>query len=361
MPRRITDRQFELANQRIAARGRGYSPFYFTRNSGRMGQYFDTHARFSRSGSYFDMRTNPRGWYKYLNVTALSNGGSRVQLRGSLRGVVRGKFWEDITAYLAQIDPETATTKDIARLNRQVGKVVRKRVELGKQSIMRAKDRANEQMHAELSRVNEREQRLMQLIDEQNRVEGNTKQAKKDSKNAVNAKRRHQREMHRQIDKVKQMDSAIPDKSQEAQRRARKAEGRDHLEPNRVVNRKSNKPIKLFEGTKAGATLSKMANNKWLRRGVVSFATMFAMSKVMSIAQGFDRRAIPEHYDRGYDIIAENMTDFGSPVNLWKTVAKTITPYKSSMRRGFRTSTRQIIESNPALDMAANAIKHHQF
>lgn len=361
MPRRITDRQFELANQRIAARGRGYSPFYFTRNSGRMGQYFDTHARFSRSGSYFEMRTNPREWYKYLNVTALSNGGSRVQLRGSLRGVVRGKFWEDITAYLAQIDPETATTKDIARLNRQVDKVVRKRVELGKQSIMRAKDRANEQMHAELSRVNEREQRLMQLIDEQNRIEGNIKQAKKDSKNAVNAKRRHQREIQRQIDKLKQMDSAIADKSQQAARIARKSAGKDHLEPNKVVNTRSNKPIKLYEGTRAGKTLTKLANNRWLRRGVISFAAMFAMSKVMSTITGSDRRAIPEHYERGYDLINETLTDFGSPVKLWKVASKTIMPYKSSMRRGLRTSTSRIIESNPALDMAANAIKHHQF
>lgn len=150
--------------------------------------------------------------------------------------------------------------------------------------------------------------------------------------------------------------------SQESIRADRKTAGRDHLEPNRKATTSSNKPLKLFEGSKAGHTLTKLANNRWLRRGVIGFAAMFAISKVGGVIQSFvPRSAIPDHYDKGYDNIKEHFTDFGSPVNLWKTAAKTITPYKSSMRRGLRTNVRQIIQSNPALDLAANAIKHNQF
>jgi len=71
--------------------------------------------------------------------------------------------------------------------------------------------------------------------------------------------------------------------------------------------------------------------------------------------------AIPRNYDRGYDLIKENLTDFGSPVNLAKAANKTITPYKSAVRRGTYTTTRTIRNHNLALSLSDNAIKHHHY
>ncbi len=71
--------------------------------------------------------------------------------------------------------------------------------------------------------------------------------------------------------------------------------------------------------------------------------------------------AIPRNYERGYDIINESTTDFGSPVRLASAANKTITPYKSSVRRGFNTTTRAIRDSNAALHLSDNAIRHHHY
>jgi len=71
--------------------------------------------------------------------------------------------------------------------------------------------------------------------------------------------------------------------------------------------------------------------------------------------------AIPRNYDRGYDTLNENFTDFNSPVNLAKAANKTITPYKSAVRRGTYTTSRSVIDSNIALKMSKNAIKHHHY
>jgi len=74
-----------------------------------------------------------------------------------------------------------------------------------------------------------------------------------------------------------------------------------------------------------------------------------------------NQNAIPDEYERGYDIIKANTTDFGSPVNLQKTAAHTITPYKSSIRRANIRTTGSITKSNIALRSHSNAIKHTQY
>jgi len=70
---------------------------------------------------------------------------------------------------------------------------------------------------------------------------------------------------------------------------------------------------------------------------------------------------IPEYYRRGYDNINERLTDFGSPVNLAKTASKTITPYHSSVRRGVRTTTAAITQTNQSLYNHRNAIGHTRY
>lgn len=71
--------------------------------------------------------------------------------------------------------------------------------------------------------------------------------------------------------------------------------------------------------------------------------------------------AIPRKWDRGYDIIQEHMTDFGSPVKLHKAANKIITPYKSSVRRATYTTTGAILNDNVALSNSHNAINHHRY
>lgn len=71
--------------------------------------------------------------------------------------------------------------------------------------------------------------------------------------------------------------------------------------------------------------------------------------------------AIPRNYERGYDILDDSMTDFGSPVKLAKAANKIITPYKSVVRRGVYTNTRAIRDGNLALSLNDNAIRHHHY
>ena len=77
--------------------------------------------------------------------------------------------------------------------------------------------------------------------------------------------------------------------------------------------------------------------------------------------RGPSQPAIPRNYDRGYDILKENMTDFGSPVKLAKAANKIITPYKSAVRRGTYTTTRSVRNKNLSLSLYDNAIAHHHY
>lgn len=150
--------------------------------------------------------------------------------------------------------------------------------------------------------------------------------------------------------------------SQESQRIERKKAGKNHLRKNIDVSTQSNKSLHLIKGTKASKTLHKLAGSRTVRRGAIGLGLMFAASKVYSsITSLSNPTVIPEHYDRAYDLINDTLTDFGSPVKLWKTASKTITPYKSSVRRGIRTSVRQELEGNIALKLADNAIGHMKY
>lgn len=150
--------------------------------------------------------------------------------------------------------------------------------------------------------------------------------------------------------------------SQKAQRAERRRSAPQHLRKNINVSTRTNKALHLKMGTKASKTLHRLAGSRTVRRGAIGLGLMFAASKVYSgITSLGNPSIIPDHYDKAYDSINDALTDFGSPVKLWKTASKTLTPYKSSARRGTRTSVRQELEGNMALKLAENAIGHMKY
>ena len=122
---------------------------------------------------------------------------------------------------------------------------------------------------------------------------------------------------------------------------------------------------------KATATLSKiksstlmnLARTKIGKGGLVVAAGLVGWNLIQHTLKsiGNPQPAIPRNFDRGYDILNEHMTDFGSPVKLAKAANKIITPYKSSVRKGIYTNTKAIRERNLALQMSNNAIRHHHY
>ena len=70
---------------------------------------------------------------------------------------------------------------------------------------------------------------------------------------------------------------------------------------------------------------------------------------------------MPDKYERGYDIIKERMTDFGSRIHLDKATHKEINNYMSSTRGGRVTTCNAITNSNLALASHKNAIRHNRF
>lgn len=113
----------------------------------------------------------------------------------------------------------------------------------------------------------------------------------------------------------------------------------------------------------AGSIMGKIWSKKIGKGGIALAAGMIAWNLVQHSVKSAELSspAIPRNYDRGYDILNKNLTDFGSPVNLAKTAKKVITPYKSSVRRGAYTTTRSVRNSNVALQMSDRAIRHHHF
>jgi hypothetical protein len=111
------------------------------------------------------------------------------------------------------------------------------------------------------------------------------------------------------------------------------------------------------------SAITKIAKTKIGKGGIALAAGMVAWNLIQHGVKSatLPSPAIPRNYDRGYDILNQNLTDFGSPVNLAKTAKKTITPYYSAVRRGAYTTTRAVRNSNVALSMSDNAIRHHHY
>lgn len=151
-------------------------------------------------------------------------------------------------------------------------------------------------------------------------------------------------------------------KDQQTKRQAQKRAGKPALRINENIKRISNKSKKILAGMKGADVLRRAWSKKWIRRGVYGLGSMLALNMVGKALSRFNPSpAIPEEYDRKYDTIREHLTDFGSPVRLYKTASKTITPYHSTVRRAKVTTTRSVIDKNLALFSHKNAIRHTEY
>lgn len=103
----------------------------------------------------------------------------------------------------------------------------------------------------------------------------------------------------------------------------------------------------------------------WVKKvaGIAISVTAFNMaaSTINRFLGGHNNRALPDEYERGYDIITESITDFGSPLNLSKAAQKIITPYYSTVRKATYTTVNSVINSNAALALSKNAINHTRY
>lgn len=105
---------------------------------------------------------------------------------------------------------------------------------------------------------------------------------------------------------------------------------------------------------------------KWWKKGAILGAAVISwnfLSSSWNRLQPQENKAIPDYYDRRYDIIKEQMTDFGSPIpiKLFKTASKVIMPYTSSGRRALKTTTGAVRAENIALFNSRHAIGHTRY
>jgi len=106
----------------------------------------------------------------------------------------------------------------------------------------------------------------------------------------------------------------------------------------------------------------KFARTRVGKGGLVAAAGIIGWNLVQHAFKSINPQpVIPKNYDRGYDVLRETLTDFGSPVKLAKAANKTITPYKSAVRRGTYTTTRAVRNRNVSLTLSDNAIRHHHY
>lgn len=118
----------------------------------------------------------------------------------------------------------------------------------------------------------------------------------------------------------------------------------------------------LINNTRYGKQVLQLTKNKWFKRSAVGIGLYIGLSMMNKIISGFEsQNVIPEKYEKGYDLIEDSLTDFGSPVKLDKVASKVLNRYYSSIRKGKVTTTNTIINSNLSLYLSNNAIKHYMY
>lgn len=130
---------------------------------------------------------------------------------------------------------------------------------------------------------------------------------------------------------------------------------------NERVTTFTNKTETLLKTTKTGNFLLQAMQRKWMKPAILSIGGLLALKLIGKAINFRPTPAIPEQYERGYDMIEENLTDFGSPLHLLKAASKTITPYYSSIRKNIVTTTDTIMNNNLSLYLSKNAIKHTRY
>jgi len=171
----------------------------------------------------------------------------------------------------------------------------------------------------------------------------------------IGAKTRHFLETTK--DRTKNLSSKA-NLSIKSAREAWKKEGVAVLRPNIDVSQATQHARKLMEGNVAGQKLLKLSQHKWFRKSIYGVSILVGLSMLEKMVSYDPKPAIPKHYERGYDLMNETMTDFGSPVKLIKTASKTITPYFSSGRKCLVTNTKAITNRNLSLALSNKAIGH---
>lgn len=144
-------------------------------------------------------------------------------------------------------------------------------------------------------------------------------------------------------------------------RKRMKIKGKEFFIKNVNVTSLSQNIKKLFEGNEFGRRVSKIAGSKWGKFGIKTSLVMFAGSFIYGAIRPKQENTIPKNYERGYALMNETLTDFGSPVKLDKAAQKVIVPYYSSIRNNIMTSTSAITNNNIALAMSKKAIGHTRY
>jgi hypothetical protein len=114
--------------------------------------------------------------------------------------------------------------------------------------------------------------------------------------------------------------------------------------------------------TKKALTIFK--NSPWAKKAIIAGAGIVGVNMLHGVVNKMtsrNERVIPPDYDRGYDILTQNLTDFGSPVKLAKAAQKIINPYYSTVRKATYTTTQTITDGNLALKLSKNAINHTRY
>lgn len=134
------------------------------------------------------------------------------------------------------------------------------------------------------------------------------------------------------------------------------------LRVNEKVVQLSQTKTKILSGIKTSQTMSKLMSKKWFKPTIIGLAALTALSLAEKVAGGFNSKpVIPNKYEKGYESIKENLTDFGSPVKLIKTASKVLVPYKSTVRKALKTDVSAIYNKNIALVSNKHAINHMRY
>jgi len=129
----------------------------------------------------------------------------------------------------------------------------------------------------------------------------------------------------------------------------------------------TDKTTKAFTHMNNFKKLDSIINNKWFKRGLTTagiyLAGNLALGLIMRTANSLvpPQPAIPREYDRGYDLIQERLTDFGSPVKLSKAAGKSLRQYHSSIRAGTLTTVESMTRKNISLNQYRHAIGHRRY
>ena len=123
--------------------------------------------------------------------------------------------------------------------------------------------------------------------------------------------------------------------------------------------------------SRATSALKGIGSDWWLafsKHPKLTFAGVMAAGGVVSFnmvrgaftEKDKDEGVIPKNYRRGYDLISEYTSDFGSPVKA-SVITRALNPYISSIRKGLVKSVNSLINSNEALSSSKNAIGHTRY